>query len=125
MGTATSTRRQLLRGGLALVGLGVLSGCGVPPVPWQQPTRVPRVGYLWNGPVSPTFTSLKDAFVEGMRDLGYVEDQTFVLEVRRVGGDGNLVETMAEMVSLRRTSSWSPPRMRRVPSMPRPPRSPS
>jgi putative ABC transport system substrate-binding protein len=94
-------RRQLLQGGLALAGLGLLSGCGLSSLPWQQTPKIPRIGYTWNGPVSPTFTSLRDAFLEGMHELGYREDQTFVLDVRRVSGDGNLVETMAELVDLR------------------------
>jgi putative ABC transport system substrate-binding protein len=94
------SRRRFLQGSLALAGMGLLTGCGLPSLPWQQQPKVHRIGYTWNGPVSPTFTSLRDAFLEGMRDLGYVEDQTFVLEVRRVSGDGNLAETMAELVGL-------------------------
>jgi putative ABC transport system substrate-binding protein len=101
MGTVFRNRREFLQGSLALAGVGLFSGCGLPSTPWQQPPRAARIGYTWNGPVSPTFTSLKDAFVEGMRDLDYVEDSSFVLEVRRVSGDGNLVETMAELVGLR------------------------
>ena len=100
MGVVVLDRRRFLQGSLALTGLGLFTGCGLPSLPWQQPARVPRIGYTWNGPVSPTFTSLKDAFVEGMRDLGYVENQTFVLEVRRASGDGSLADTMAELVSL-------------------------
>jgi hypothetical protein len=98
MGAGISTRRRLLRGGLALAGLGLLSGCGLPSLAWQQPARVPRIGYTWNGPVSPTFTSLKDAFVDGMRDLGFVEDETFVLEVRRASGDPLLARKQLELL---------------------------
>src|SRR5687767_9339492 len=94
-------RRRFVQGGLALASFGLLAGCGMPSFTWQQPARVPRIGYTWNGPVSPTFTVLKDAFVEGMRDLGYIEDETYVLEVRRASGDGNLAETVAELVGLR------------------------
>ena len=101
MGISNQNRRQFLQGSLALAGLGLLAGCELPSLARQQTPRVPRIGYTWNGPVSPTFTSLKDAFLDGMQDLGYVEDQTFVLEIRRVSGDGNLAETMAEMVGLR------------------------
>jgi putative ABC transport system substrate-binding protein len=100
MGISNQNRRQFLQGSLALAGLGLLTGCGLPSVPWHQTPRVPRIGYTWNGPVSPTFTALKDAFVEGMGELGYVEDSTFVLEVRRISGDGNLAETMAELIGL-------------------------
>jgi len=95
------SRRQFLQGSLALTGLGLLAGCGLPPLPWQRTPRVHRIGYLWNGAASPTFMSLRDAFLQGMRDLGYVENETFVLDVRRANGDAGLPETVAELVGLR------------------------
>src|SRR5829696_6590928 len=101
MGIVDLNRRRFLQGSVALTGVGLLVGCDLTSPPWQQPPKVSRIGYLWNGPVSPTFTALKEAFVEGMRDLGYVEDKTFVLEVRRASGDGGLTETVAELVNLR------------------------
>jgi hypothetical protein len=43
------TRRQLLQGGLALTGLGLLAGCGLAPLPglWGHGPR--RIGYLATG----------------------------------------------------------------------------
>src|SRR5687768_10694101 len=101
MGIVTPSRRKFLQGSVALMGLGLLSGCGLPPLPWQQTPRVHRIGYLWNGAASPTFMSLRDAFLQGMRDLAYVEDQTFMLETRRANGDAGLPETVAELLGLR------------------------
>lgn len=101
MGIVTPSRRKFLQGSVALTGLGLLSGCGLPPLPWQQTPRVYRIGYLWNGAASPTFMSLRDAFLQGMRDLAYVEDQTFMLETRRANGDAGLPETVAELLGLR------------------------
>jgi putative ABC transport system substrate-binding protein len=101
MGVVALKRRQFLQGSLALTGVGLLAGCGLTSTPWPQAPRVPRIGYIWNGAASPTFTSLRDAFLEGMHDLGYVDGQTFVLELRRVSGDVDLVEKVAELVALR------------------------
>ena len=42
-------RRDFLRGGLALVGLGLLSGCAALPIGPQRQAPVPRVGYLGSG----------------------------------------------------------------------------
>ena len=44
----------------------------------QQVTRVPRVGWMWTGSAS-TPSPYLDAFRRGMRDLGYVEGQSFIL----------------------------------------------
>jgi putative tryptophan/tyrosine transport system substrate-binding protein len=93
-------RRRLLRGGLALASLSLLTGCGLPPLPWQQPSRVHRIGYLANGPPSPTSDAQFAAFKQAMRDLGYVEGQDFLFEVRRANGDGHLAETVAELMHL-------------------------
>jgi len=62
MGTVMSSRRRFLQGSLALTGLGLLTGCGLPPLSWQQPPKVPRIGYLWNGPVSPIFEEYVASF---------------------------------------------------------------
>lgn len=44
------TRRHLLRGSLALAGIGFLSGCGLG-IPWMsRPTGPRRIGYLSTNP---------------------------------------------------------------------------
>lgn len=50
----------------------------------QQPGKVPVVGVL-NIAVGPRSTTV-DAARQGLRDLGYIEGQTIVLEVRFAGG---------------------------------------
>ena len=41
----------------------------------QQPTKIPRIGYL--GATSPAATAARiDAFKQGLRELGYVEGKT-------------------------------------------------
>jgi putative ABC transport system substrate-binding protein len=46
----------------------------------QQPKKIPRIGVLRGGlGAEPTY----DAFRQGLRELGYVEGQNIVLEVRK------------------------------------------
>ncbi len=91
-------RRQFLRGSLALASLGLLSGCGMLPSQGQQPAKVPRIGYLGNGFPG---GSTEEAFLEGLRDLGYVEAQNIGIEWRFAEGrDERLPELAAELIGL-------------------------
>jgi putative ABC transport system substrate-binding protein len=45
------------------------------------PAKVPRIGFLGSGTPA-AFAPLIAAFRQGLRDLGYVEGQTVVLELR-------------------------------------------
>src|SRR6187200_1899730 len=94
----SNRRRQLLRGSAAIAGLGVLAGCGVR-LPWvQQPTRMPRIGVLSSGPSDPVFN---DALRQGLRDHGYVEGQSIVIEARYADGkEDRLPDLAAEIVRL-------------------------
>ena len=88
-------RRSFLQGGLALASIGVAAGCGQASPPWQRPAKVPRVGILpLTTPASGA--SLLDAFRGGLRDLGYVEGQTIILEPRFSEGQ---VERYPELVA--------------------------
>ena len=63
------SRRRFLRSGLALAGLGVLSGCGMvasQALP-QRSTSVVRLGVLMHGGMEPRDRA---ALVQGLRDLG-------------------------------------------------------
>jgi putative ABC transport system substrate-binding protein len=52
----------------------------------QQPTKVPRIGYLVGSSLSP-ISDGTNAFRQGLRELGYVEGKNVVIEWR--GADGN------------------------------------
>jgi len=73
-------RRQVVQGGLALAGLGLLAGCGVLQ-PSPPPKKVPRIGYLGPG-LSGPYPGLLDGFREGLRDLGYVDGESIAIEYR-------------------------------------------
>lgn len=51
------------------------------PAEAQQPAKVPRIGFL--GALSPSALSARiDAFQQGLRELGYVEGKSLVIEYR-------------------------------------------
>ena len=78
---ARTDRRRFLRGGVALVGLGVLSGCGLLPPRVGPPTRVPRLGLLAPGSEQ-AYAARVAAIRTGLRNLGHVEGETFTVEYR-------------------------------------------
>jgi putative ABC transport system substrate-binding protein len=86
-----SSRRDLFRGGLALAGLGLLTGCGIVPPPAQQPPKIPRIGFLSAGA-----SETAEAFREGLDELGYVEGQNILIEWR---SDDGLAEPLARNVA--------------------------
>jgi putative tryptophan/tyrosine transport system substrate-binding protein len=60
----------------------------------QAPTQAARIGWLSRG--SPTANDPNmDAFRQGMRELGYMEGQTFVLEPRYAGGKREVMPEQA------------------------------
>ena len=69
----------------------------------QQPGRVYRIGILANVPVTgPESAGLWGAFIQGLRELGYVEGQN--IRIESVSSDGNyerLPELAAELVRLK------------------------
>jgi putative ABC transport system substrate-binding protein len=64
----------------------------------QQPTKVPRIGFLIAGSRS-AYTTRVDALRQGLRDLGYIEGQNIVIESRYADGKENrLPDLAAELV---------------------------
>ncbi len=94
---ARLTRRALLQA-ISATGLALAAGCSLPFAPRSDTRKVARVGWLlFESRQSPWF----DPFVEGLRELGYVEGRNLVIERR--GGDGRpdqLPRYAAELVAL-------------------------
>jgi putative ABC transport system substrate-binding protein len=66
------------------------------PAAAQQQVKIPRLGYLTGGDSSPN-----EAFVQGLRDLGYFEGKNIVIEVRNADGKmDRLPDLAAELVRL-------------------------
>ena len=96
MGTVSINRRQFLRGGLALAGVGLLAGCDALPVQWGRTPKTPRVGVLWTAE-----PSMVESFREGLRELGYLDGRNVVLEYRYPEGQLERLPALAtELVNL-------------------------
>jgi putative ABC transport system substrate-binding protein len=65
----------------------------------QQAAKVPQIGYL-NTHMRPFASSLREPFLEGLRELGYVEGQNIIIN-SRIGEEGQFRELAAELVRLK------------------------
>jgi putative tryptophan/tyrosine transport system substrate-binding protein len=66
----------------------------------QQPKKVPRIGLLVPSSASSDSTG-RDAFLQGLRDLGYVEGKNIAIEYRYTEGElDRLPDLAAELVRL-------------------------
>jgi putative ABC transport system substrate-binding protein len=63
------------------------------PAAAQQPGKVPRIGIL--SPAANEATPIFDAFRKGLRDLGYVEGRTIVLDFRLAKGNTDALAGLA------------------------------
>ncbi len=86
---------------LAIAALLLAVAAGGPPVDAQQASKIAKIGYL-----SPSTPALGSRFIEefrqGLRELGYVEGKTFVLEVRYAEARAErLPELARELVGLK------------------------
>lgn len=67
----------------------------------QQPTKIPRIGYLDAVPLAGNAVRT-EAFRQGLRELGYVEGKTIVIEWRSAEGKlDRLPALAAELVRLK------------------------
>ena len=96
-GEVMNNRRKLL----VTLGAGALAFAAPPGSFGQQQGKVWRVGFL--SPTSASFSSpYTDAFLKGMRDLGYVEGKNLVVEWRFADGKlERLPDLAAELVQLK------------------------
>src|SRR5436190_7403234 len=66
----------------------------------QQAAKIARIGYMATNPVSSPH--LREAFLQGLRDLGYVEGRNFVIEYRNAEGKVERLPALAaELVALK------------------------
>ena len=67
------------------------------PAEAQQPKKIPRIGYLTGVGSAPS-----KAFLQGLRDLGYIEGKNILIEFRTTKGKSKrLPELAAELVRLK------------------------
>ena len=71
------------------------------PADAQQPTKIPRIGYLSGGFPSAD-APRTEAFQEGLRELGYVEGKNILIEYRHAEGKLDRLSALAaELVRLK------------------------
>jgi putative ABC transport system substrate-binding protein len=71
------------------------------PAQAQQPTKIPRIGYLTTVSLS-AISARIEAFRQGLRELGYVEGKNIVIEYRSAEGKPDRVPALAaELVRLK------------------------
>jgi len=67
----------------------------------NPPTNVPRIGYLFLQPFVAS-AHLREAFRQGLRELGYVEGQNITIEFRNAEGrPERLLDLAAELIRLK------------------------
>ena len=90
-----TTRRDVIRAGLAAVGLGLCGACRS-----GSAARVRRVGTLAGAPSNATIEAPLTAFRQSLTDLGYVEGRDVLFETRFAAGDDHLDEPAADLARL-------------------------
>ena len=67
----------------------------------QQPTKVPRIGHL-TGTLPSANSARREAFRQGLRELGYVEGKNIIIEWRSAEGKFDRLPALAaELVRLK------------------------
>ena len=68
----------------------------------QQPKKIPRIGYLGDGSAGSRGPITLEPFREGLRELGYVEGQNILIEVRWTDSKSErLPELVGELIGLK------------------------
>ena len=95
------SRRRFVQS-VGVAGLALVAGCGLLPSRAQRPARGARIGILSTSSPNTAFSAAqREAFQEGLRDLGYVEGQNLVLDYRYAETElERLPDLAAELVRL-------------------------
>lgn len=87
---------------LRLLLIIVLLGWGVAIAGTPQRAKVPRIGYLVLPALDDPPSEERQAFLQGLRELGYVEGKTIIIEYRSAGWNRELLPGLAaELVGLK------------------------
>jgi len=95
-----SVSRRWFVQGLSVTGLALLAGCGRLPGQAPTPARMYRIAMLHPGSSS-RHASADEGLQQSLRELGYVQGQNIIVEVRYVDGQlARLPELVGEVLSL-------------------------
>ena len=92
-----TTHRESLHKEMVCVVFGVLLALSFP-AEAQQPKKIPRIGYLTLSSSSPSPS--KEAFRDGLRQLGYIEGQSIHVDYRYAEGNLDRLPNLAAEVDL-------------------------
>ncbi len=68
----------------------------------QQPGRIPRIGYLVLSPLVDPPSAERAAFLDGLKELGYIAGQNIIIEYRAAAWTRELLPDLAaELVELK------------------------
>lgn len=82
--------------------VSLVLGIFAAPAAYTEESKTPRIGFLLMGSPQASLTSAFDAFREGLRERGWVENETIVIEYRWAGeSPDRLPELAAELVRLK------------------------
>jgi putative ABC transport system substrate-binding protein len=79
-----------------VLALAVSFVVGVLAAESQPAIKFPRIGYLVIAPLADPPSAERRAFLEGLRDLGYVERQNLIVEYRSANWNRDLLADLAE-----------------------------
>ncbi len=83
----------------AILAFALMLGLVTAPAHAQQAGRIPRLGFVRSGPAPKAFV---ESFQRGLRELGYVEGRTIVIEYRFTEGNPTqLTDAVAELLRLK------------------------
>ena len=81
---------------IALFALAIAVLVSAPPAEAQKPGKIPRIGILLT-----VKSYLADAFLESLRELGYIEGKNILIESRQNKGKIDVSKEMADFVRLK------------------------
>jgi putative ABC transport system substrate-binding protein len=85
---------------LGTLALALVLCASLVPAHAQSARTVSKVGYVGTG-AEPETSSRRDAFVGGLRDLGYVPGQNIIVDVRQWTTEAQLRQVLSELVRLK------------------------
>jgi putative ABC transport system substrate-binding protein len=90
-----------MRNKILYLALGALLLAFGVPADAQQPTKVPRIGYVSGSGDPKTPGPLVEGFRQGLRDLGYIEGKNILVEYRYTEGLDRVPGLVTELVQLK------------------------
>src|SRR5215207_8727806 len=86
------SRRQFVQGA-GVLGAGLVVGCGRLPRQPPPAAKMPRIGVLY---AATEANSDQAGFLGTLRDMGHVDGQTIVIEIRAASGRADLLAAYAD-----------------------------